>query len=76
MGYASVGLSQRYADTDWTVIVTGDLEEVLAPIETINTRALLSGFLAILIIGALAVYFTTHRPQKLDTMDELHELER
>ncbi len=75
VGYADLGLSRPYPEVDWVVIVTQDMEEVSAPIQTVNTRALVSGFLAILVVGLVAVYFTTHRPEKLAPMHELLETE-
>jgi hypothetical protein len=72
VGYASVGLRHKYPELDWAVLLSQDLSQVSQPIETAHQRALASGFLGILIVGVLAVYFSTHRPQPpLDPMDEL-----
>jgi hypothetical protein len=66
-----VPVSQRFPEIDWTVLVEQDLQEVSTPVSRVNARALGSGFLAILLVGGMAVYFTTHRPQKFDPMDEV-----
>ncbi len=71
VGYNRVPLAQKFPEIDWTILVKQDLKEVSAPISRVNARALGSGFLAILLIGGLAVYFTTHRPQTFDPMDEV-----
>ena len=71
VGYSRVPLAQRFSEIDWTILVKQDLREVSAPVSRVNTRALGSGFLAILLIGGLAVYFTTHRPQTFDPMDKV-----
>jgi hypothetical protein len=71
VGYSRVPLAQRFPEIDWTILVKQDLREVSSPVSRVNTRALGSGFLAILLIGGLAVYFTTHRPQTFDPMDKV-----
>jgi hypothetical protein len=71
VGFGDTGLAGRYADIDWAVLVTQDWEEASGPIESIHFRMLVSGFLAILLVGAIAVFFTTHRPVRFDHLDEL-----
>jgi len=71
VGFADVGLAHRFADIDWAVLVAHDWDEASAPIERIQARALLSGLLAILLVGAIAVFFTTHRPSRLDPLEQL-----
>ena len=71
VGYSRVPLAQRFPEIDWTILVKQDLQELSAPVSRVNTRALGSGFLAILLVGGLAVYFTTHRPQTFDPMDKV-----
>jgi hypothetical protein len=73
VGFARVGLAMADPDIDWVVLVTQDWDETSQPIESVNFRALPSAILAILLVGAVAVYFTTHRPAKFDPLDELHE---
>jgi hypothetical protein len=71
VGYNRVPVSQRFPEIDWTVLVEQDLQEVSTPVSRVNARALGSGFLAILLVGGMAVYFTTHRRQNFDPMDEV-----
>lgn len=71
VGFADVGLARRFADIDWTVLVAHNWDEASAPIERIQARALLSGLLAILLVGAIAVFFTTHRPERLDPLEQI-----
>jgi len=70
-GFADAGLSREYADIDWAVLVTQDWEEASAAIESIHFRVLISGLLAILLVGAVAVFFTTHRPVPFEHLDKL-----
>ena len=71
VGFADVGLALRFADIDWAVLVAHNWDEASEPIEHIQARALISGLLAILLVGAIAVFFTTHRPARSDPLEQL-----
>lgn len=71
VGYSQTALQHAYPELDWVVLVMQDWREVEEPIERINWRALLSGLLAIVLLGAVAVYFSSHRPKDLDPLEEL-----
>lgn len=71
VSYDRVPLSRRFPGIDWLVLVRQDLQELSAPVSRVNTRALGSGFLALLLVAGLAVYFTTHRPETFDPMEVL-----
>ena len=71
VGFAATGLARRYSELKWSVIVSQPLEEAAAPMHAVNRRVLLSGGLAMLLVVILAVYFTNHREQPLDPLEEL-----
>lgn len=73
LGYASLGMVKKHPEIDWAVLVGQDWAEASAPIDAVNLRALVSGLLAILLITAVAVCFTTHRPEELEPLEELLE---
>ena len=73
VGFANIGLPTIHPEIDWFVVVARDWNAMSAPIRAINLRALASGFLAIFLLAAVAAYFTVHRPENLDSLEELHE---
>ena len=50
------------------------MNEAAAPMYAVNRRVLLSGGLAVLLEVILAVYFTNHREQPLDPLEDLERV--
>lgn len=73
-GFAATGLARRYPELSWTVMVSQPMDEAAAPMHAVNRRVLLSGGLAMLLVVILAVYFTNHREQPLDPLEELERV--
>ena len=73
VGFVDLGLRRAYPEVDWTVLVVQDWREVNAPIAPLNRRALAGGAFALLLLGALAVYFTSHRRRDLDPLEEIEK---
>ncbi len=73
VGFAATGLARRYRELKWSIVVSQPLEEAAAPMRAVNRRVLLSGGLALLLLVILAVYFTNHREQPLDPLEELEK---
>jgi hypothetical protein len=76
LGFADVGLAETFPDLKWTVIVSQDYDEATAPITAINNRILLSAFLAFVLIAAVAVYFSLHRPSKVTDIEEVDKIHK
>lgn len=71
VGFAHTDLSIPFPDLRWAVLVSQDYAEATAPIAAIRRRLLLSAFLAIAVVGILAVYFSIHRPQEVVDLEEV-----
>jgi hypothetical protein len=69
VAFADPGLSQAFPEVTWKVIVSQDLEEARAPISRVTNRALAMSFGGLLLVVALAAYFSIHRPHKLTDLE-------
>lgn len=72
IAFARSGLGERYAEADWTVLVSQDAVEVNEPLRRIANREWISAAVAVLLVMVLAVYFATHR--RID-VDPLHDID-
>ncbi len=76
VAFADPGLSQVFPEVTWKVIVSQDLEEARAPISRVTNRALAMSFGGLLLVVALAAYFSIHRPHRLTDLEGEGSLER
>lgn len=70
IGFADTGLKDDFANLGWVVLVAQPTEEAFAPISTTQRWILLIaalGFLAVVVVG---VYFSLHRKDEIEEIEE------
>jgi len=61
ISYANTGLSERFRNLGWTVIVAQDVREAFGPIRTVMRWIGLLAFAALAMVTLAAMWFTVHR---------------
>ncbi|MGA7624135.1 MAG: hypothetical protein WCA91_11175, partial [Candidatus Acidiferrales bacterium] len=71
VGFADTGLRQSYPNLGWTVVVSMDEREAIAPIRPVVRFAFFMVALSLMMLVLLTVYFFLHRRHQVPEMEVL-----
>lgn len=70
VGFADTGLNKTYKNLAWTVLISQDEHEAIAPIRSLSMFAIIMVILALFMVTLLAVYYALHRKQQFADIEE------
>jgi hypothetical protein len=70
VGFADTGLNKTFKNLGWTVLISQDEHDAIAPIHLLSMFAILMVILALFMVTLLAVYYALHRKQQFADIEE------
>jgi hypothetical protein len=70
VGFSDTGLGKTYKNLAWTVLISQDEHEAVAPIRSLSLFAIIMVILALFMVTLLAVYYALHRKQQFADIEE------
>lgn len=70
IGFADTGLDKTYKNLGWTVLISQDQRDAIAPIRSLSLFAIIMVVLALFMVTLLAVYYALHRNQQFADIEE------
>jgi hypothetical protein len=69
IGFADTGLNKTFKNLGWTVLISQDEHEAVAPIRSLSMFAIMMVILALFMVTLLAVYYALHRKQQFADLE-------
>jgi preprotein translocase subunit SecG len=74
VGFSDTGLAKTYKNMAWTVLISQEEHEAIAPIRALSMFAIMMVVLALFMVTLLAVYYALHRKQQFADIEDAASL--